>query len=430
MPRTPSAAAPKAPTQPKAAIATPVARTKRLRIDLALQGGGSHGAFTWGVLDRLLEDQRFEIAGVSGASAGAMNAVALAAGLMAGGREGARTALRRFWHRVADASPFSQLQDSPLGALFGPDNPWLKPWVAPLQQFGQYLGSQLSPYQLNPLNLNPLRDILADTIDFEAVRACDRTQLFIAATQVATGELRIFRQEEITADMVLASACLPMLFQAVEIDGEAYWDGGYAGNPVLMPLIGETDADDLLLVQINPRERSERPTQAADILERINEITFNASLLKELRSIALLPLIAETDADDLLLVQINPSRRDTLPTTAEGIMDRAGEVTFNASLLKELRTIGLIKEVLADAGRPDCAYRRPLFRRIDDMRLHRLDAGAELAPFTASSKTQTNRAFLQQLHDIGHQAADAWLAEHGQHLGHRATFILPTDLTA
>ena len=376
MPRTPSAAAPKAPTQPKAAIATPVARTKRLRIDLALQGGGSHGAFTWGVLDRLLEDQRFEIAGVSGASAGAMNAVALAAGLMAGGREGARTALRRFWHRVADASPFSQLQDSPLGALFGPDNPWLKPWVAPLQQFGQYLGSQLSPYQLNPLNLNPLRDILADTIDFEAVRACDRTQLFIAATQVATGELRIFRQEEITADMVLASACLPLLFQAVEIDGEAYWDGGYAGNP------------------------------------------------------ALLPLIAETDADDLLLVQINPSRRDTLPTTAEGIMDRAGEVTFNASLLKELRTIGLIKEVLADAGRPDCAYRRPLFRRIDDMRLHRLDAGAELAPFTASSKTQTNRAFLQQLHDIGHQAADAWLAEHGQHLGHRATFILPTELTA
>ena len=376
MPRTPSAAAPKAPTQPKAAIATPVARTKRLRIDLALQGGGSHGAFTWGVLDRLLEDQRFEIAGVSGASAGAMNAVALAAGLMAGGREGARTALRRFWHRVADASPFSQLQDSPLGALFGPDNPWLKPWVAPLQQFGEFLGSQLSPYQLNPLNLNPLRDILADTIDFEAVRACDRTQLFIAATQVATGELRIFRQQEITADMVLASACLPLLFQAVEIDGAAYWDGGYAGNP------------------------------------------------------ALLPLIAETDADDLLLVQINPSRRNTLPTSAEDIMDRTREVTFNASLLKELRTIGLIKEVLADAGRPDCAYRRPLFRRIDDMRLHRLDAGAELAQFSASSKTRTHRAFLQQLHDIGHQAADSWLTEHGRHIGKRATYTLPTELTA
>lgn len=382
MPRTPSASAPKTPAQParsrkaSAAAAPPKRRQKRLRIDLALQGGGSHGAFTWGVLDRLLEDERLEIAGISGTSAGAMNAVALAAGLMEGGREGARAALRRFWHRVADSSPFSQLNDSPLGILFDPENPWIKPWIAPLRQAAQYVGSQLSPYQLNPLNLNPLRDILADTVDFEAVRACDRTQLFIAATQVATGELRIFRQQEITADMVLASACLPLLFQAVKIDGEAYWDGGYAGNP------------------------------------------------------ALLPLIAETDADDLLLVQINPSRRDTLPTSAEDILDRASEVTFNASLIKELRTIGLIKELLADAGRPDCAYRRPLFRRIDDMRLHRLDAEAELSQFGASSKTQTSRAFLQQLHDIGRQAADTWLAEHGRHLGKHSTFTLPPALTA
>ncbi len=369
MPRTPSAPALKKP-------ARAATRRPRLRIDLALQGGGSHGAFTWGVLDRLLEDERLEIAGVSGTSAGAMNAVALAAGLMDDGREGARAALRRFWTRVSDASPFSQLHESPLGALFGPDSPWLKPWIAPLQQAAQYMGSQLSPYQLNPLNLNPLRDILADTVDFEAVRACDRTQLFIAATRVSTGELRIFRQGELTADMVLASACLPLLFQAVEIDGEGYWDGGYAGNP------------------------------------------------------ALLPLIAETDADDLLLVQINPSRRDTLPTSAEDILDRASEVTFNASLIKELRTIGLIKEVLADAGRPDGAYRRPLFRRIDDLRLHRLDAGAGLSQFGASSKTQTNRAFLQQLHDIGRQAADTWLAEHSQHLGQRSTFTLPTELMA
>jgi NTE family protein len=376
MPRTSSVTSPPAtPAAPRTAP-TQAAPQKRLRIDLALQGGGSHGAFTWGVLDRLLEDERLEIAGISGASAGAMNAVALAAGLMAGGREGARTALRRFWSRVADASPFNQLKDGPLGAIFGPSNPWIQPWIAPLQQFGQALGSQLSPYQLNPLNLNPLRDILTDTVDFEAVRCCNRTQLFIAATQVATGELRIFRQSEMTADMVLASACLPLLFQAVEIDSEAYWDGGYAGNP------------------------------------------------------ALLPLIAETDADDLLLVQINPSRRDTLPTSAEDILDRASEVTFNASLLKELRTIGLIKELLADAGRPDCAYHRPLFRRIDDMRLHRLDAGAELALLGASSKTQTNRAFLEQLHALGRQAADDWLAEHGRHLGKRSTFTLPTALTA
>ena len=379
MPRAPSAPTknvPKAAPLTAKTTATPAARQKRLRIDLALQGGGSHGAFTWGVLDRLLEDERLEIAGISGASAGAMNAVALAGGLMEGGRDGARTALRRFWTRVADASPFNQLKDGPLGAIFDPSNPWIQPWIAPLQQFGQALGSQLSPYQLNPLNLNPLRTILAETIDFEAVRACDRTQLFIAATQVSTGELRIFRQSEMTADMVLASACLPLLFQAVEIEGKAYWDGGYAGNP------------------------------------------------------ALLPLIAETDADDLLLVQINPTRRETLPTSTDDILDRASEVTFNASLLKELRTIGLIKEVLADAGRPDCAYRRPLFRRIDDMRLHRLDAGADLAPFSASSKTQTNRTFLEQLQALGRQAADAWLAEHADDLGKRSTFTLPTELTA
>jgi NTE family protein len=344
------------------------ARKSRLRIDLALQGGGSHGAFTWGVLDRLLEDERLEIAGISGASAGAMNAVAVAGGLMEGGRAGARTALNRFWTRVADASPFNRLDDGPLGAIFGPNNPWMKPWIAPLQQLGQYLGSQLSPYQLNPLNLNPLRDILADTVDFEAVRACNLTQLFIAATQVATGELRIFRQSELTADMVLASASLPLLFQAVEIDGQAYWDGGYAGNPVLMPLIGETDADDLLLVQINPRERTELPTQAADILERINEITFNASLLKELRSIALL------------------------------------------------------RQLIADEDQPAHHYRNPLFGRVEALRLHLIDGGALLAPLGAGSKTQTSASFLNELHDMGYAAADRWWHRHRRDLGVRSSY--------
>jgi NTE family protein len=343
------------------------AKKGHLRIDLALQGGGSHGAFTWGVLDRLLEDERLEIAGISGASAGAMNAVAVAAGLMEGGRAGARSALHRFWTRVADASPFSRLDDGPLGAIFGPSNPWMKPWIAPLQQLGQYLGSQLSPYQLNPLNLNPLRDILADTIDFEAVRACDRTHLFIAATRVATGELRIFRQGELTADMVLASACLPLLFQAVEIDGEAYWDGGYAGNPTLQPLIAETDADDLLLVQINPRERTELPTQAADILERVNEITFNASLLKELRSIALL------------------------------------------------------RQLIADEDRPAHHYRNPLFGRVAALRLHLIDGGALLAPLGADSKTQTSASFLNKLHDMGYAAADQWWHRHRRDIGVRTS---------
>lgn len=344
-------------------------------IDLALQGGGSHGAFTWGVLDRLLEDETLEISGISGTSAGAMNAVALAAGLMEGGREGARACLHRFWKRVAESSPFHHLEAGPFGALLGPHNPWLQQFTAPWQQAAQFVGSQLSPYQLNPLNLNPLRDILADTVDFERVRACHRTSLFIAATHVTTGELRVFRQDELTADMVLASACLPLLFQAVDIDGEAYWDGGYAGNPTL------------------------------------------------------LPLIAETAADDLLLVQINPSRRDQVPTQASDILDRASEVTFNASLLKELRTIGLIKELLADAGRPDAAYQRPLFRRVDDLRLHKLDAEDQLSQFGASSKTQTGWAFLSQLHGIGRQAAHDWLALNRQHLGHRSTAELPPALT-
>ena len=279
----------------------PAARPKKQLIDLALQGGGSHGAFTWGVLDRLLEEEWLEISGVSGTSAGAMNAVALAAGLMEGGREGARQCLRRFWEQVASSSPFHHLESNPFAALTGMQNPWMQQWVDQWQQAMRLMGNQFSPYQLNPLNLNPLRDILAQTVDFERVRQCHRTHLFIAATHVATGELRVFRQEELTADMVLASACLPLLFQAVEINGEAYWDGGYAGNPTLLPLIAETPADDLLLVQINPTRRERLPKQAEDILERASEVTFNASLLKELRTIGLIKELlkrVESDAKD------------------------------------------------------------------------------------------------------------------------------------
>lgn len=368
---TPARATPRRASRP----AVRAAAQRHQLIDLALQGGGSHGAFTWGVLDRLLEDETLEISGISGTSAGAMNAVALAAGLMEGGREGARACLRRFWERVAETSPFTHLETGPLGQWVGADNPLLQQFTSTWQQAVRFVGSQFSPYQLNPLNLNPLRDILDQTVDFERVRACHRTQLFIAATHVATGELRVFRQNELTADMVLASACLPLLFQAVEIDGQAYWDGGYAGNPTL------------------------------------------------------LPLIAETPADDLLLVQINPTRREAVPTQADEILDRAGEVTFNASLLKELRTIGLIKELLEDAGRPDSCFRRPLFKRVDDLRLHQLDAGDQLARLGAASKTQTNWSFLSQLHAIGRQAADGWLAQHRRDVGRRSTVALPPSLT-
>ncbi|MDI3511186.1 MAG: hypothetical protein PWQ61_1951 [Betaproteobacteria bacterium] len=343
---------------------------KRQQIDLALQGGGSHGAFTWGVLDRLLQDDSLEIAGVSGTSAGAMNAVALAAGLMEGGRDGARECLGRFWRRVAQTSPFHALEMGPAAALWGPDNPWLAAWTAPWRQAASVLGSQFSPYQLNPLNLNPLRDVLRETVDFDRVCGCNKTQLFIAATQVRTGALRTFRQHELSVDVVLASACLPLLFQAVEIDGEAYWDGGYAGNPTL------------------------------------------------------LPLISESAAQDLLLVQINPSLRDEVPVSAEAILDRINEVTFNASLLKELRSIALLKQLIADEGRPGHHYRNPLFARIDALKVHRVEGGQALAELGAGSKVQTQWPFLSMLFERGAEAADRWLHENRRHIGRRSTLDL------
>ncbi len=345
-------------------------RGARLPIDLALQGGGSHGAYTWGVLDRLLQEERLLITAISGTSAGAMNAVAVAAGLMEGGRQGARAALRRFWTRVGQASPFNLLPPGPLADWLGPRNPWM----APLQAYAEWLGRVYSPYQLNPLNLNPLREILCETVDFERVRGCHKTGLFIAATHVASGRLRIFRQAELTVDMVLASACLPLLFQAVEIGGEAYWDGGYAGNPSLLPLITESPADDLLLVQINPTLREGTPTAAQDILERINEVTFNATLLKELRGIALL------------------------------------------------------KQFVDAEGRPGRHERAPTVERVQRLRVHRLDADAALARLGAGTKTNTNWAFLQELHRIGHAAADRWLHEHGEDLGRRSSLDLLGEL--
>lgn len=342
-------------------------RPALLRLDLALQGGGSHGAFTWGVLDRLLEDEWLEIAGISGTSAGAMNAVALAAGLMENGREGARAALRRFWGRVGELSPFSPQQISGGAPWLDPASPWAAPWLAPMRAYGQWLGAQVSPYQLNPLNLNPLRRILLDAVDFERVRGCHKMRLFIAATRVRTGELRVFEQHELTPDVVLASACLPLLFQAVDIDGEPYWDGGYAGNPALLPLVLSNLADDLLVVQINPREREALPTRAGEILDRINEVTFNASLIRELRS------------------------------------------------------IGTLKELLAAEGWAARRLRSPVFRRLAALRLHRVDGGDALASLGAGSKMRTDPAFLEQLCAQGRAAADGWLQRHRSDLGVRGT---------
>jgi len=253
-------------------------------IDLALQGGGSHGALTWGVLDRILEDDRLQINAMSGTSAGAMNAVVPADGLRNGDRQEAREALRSFWKAVSDAARFSPIQRSlwdRLSGNFSLEN-------SPMYHFFDQMTRVLAPSQFNPLNLNPLRDLLAGTIDFDAVNACQMIKVFVTATNVRTGRGRTFRQGELSVDAVMASACLPFMFQPVKIDGEAYWDGGYIGNPALYPLVDDRGCRDIVIIQINPMRREELPRSARDIMNRVNEITFNAALIKELRTIVAL----------------------------------------------------------------------------------------------------------------------------------------------
>lgn len=342
-------------------------KSRRVKhVDLALQGGGAHGAFTWGVLDRLLQDERIKLDAISGTSAGAMNAVVLADGLMAGGREGARDALRRFWSRISNASGRGPMVPNALGAFFGN-------WPiegSPLRHYLDWLGRSMSPQQFNPFDLNPLRDILASEVDFDRVRCCSKVRLFISATNVRTGQLKEFRQAELSADAVMASACLPLMFRAVEIDGEAYWDGGYLGNP------------------------------------------------------SLLPLIAESPAHDLVLVQINPSRRESVPTTAQDIVDRLDEITFNSSLVKELRSLALLKQLLQQTGGGASGGRPDLFSQIAALRLHRIQDEAALAELGAASKIDTGWPLLSRLHRIGHAAAQAWLDTHFSHLGRRSTMAL------
>lgn len=322
-------------------------------IDLALQGGGSHGAFTWGVLDRLLEEGWLRIEAISGTSAGAMNAAVLASGWIGGGAEGARNALSGYWRRVSDAAAFSPFQRTPFDRLAGR-------WS--LDQSPGYVAMDLmtrlvSPYDLNPMGYNPLKPILAESIDFAAL-AASPIKLFITATNVRTGRARIFRNAEITPDVLLASACLPTMFQAVEIDGEAYWDGGYAGNPTITPLVRESDATDVLLVQINPRERAEIPRSAADILNRLNEISFNSPLMKEIKMIALLRQVAD-------------------PGTGEG------------ARWASMRTHRIMTDMLSELG--------------------------------ASSKLNAEWDFLTLLRDEGRRAAGEFLAAHGQDVGRTST---------
>ena len=259
-------------------------------INLALQGGGAHGAFTWGVLDRLLDEKDVAFEGLSATSAGAMNAAVFAYGLSVGGREGARKALTDYWKRVSDAASLGPLQPSPIDRLLGNH----KLTWSPVFSLLGFVTRVLSPYEFNPSDYNPLREVVEQSIDFEVLKRADcPVKLFLSATNVRTGKVKIFSGTEISASAVMASACVPTMFHAVEIDGEAYWDGGYMGNPALFPLIYNCKSSDIVIVHINPLFRKELPHAAVDILNRINEISFNSSLMREMRAVSFITTLVK-----------------------------------------------------------------------------------------------------------------------------------------
>ena len=335
---------------------------KPKNINLALQGGGAHGAFTWGVLDKFLEDDRLRIDAITGTSAGAMNAVVLASGMQAGGEEGARESLEAFWYAVSRKARFSPVQRSPLDMLLGQ-------WSldhSPSYLFFDVMTRFSSPYEFNPLNANPLRDVVGEIVDFDRVHACSQMKLFIAATNVFTGKIRVFSEKEVTLDAVMASACLPQMFQAVEIDGEPYWDGGYMGNPPLYPLFYATDTPDVVLIQINPLERRKVPKTAREIVNRVNEISFNSTLLRELRAIDFVTRLIE-----------------------EGKLSRQD-------------------------------YTRVFMHRI---------AADELKPMQASSKLNAEWVFLTNLKDLGRKTAEEWLDRHYDDVGNRSTLDLRSEIS-
>jgi len=289
----------------------PFLKPRRPSLNLALQGGGAHGAFTWGVLDALLADGRFDFDGVSGTSAGAMNAICLAQGLMSGGRDGARAALARFWHAVADSSPFPSSGNDASG-----DPPKMPAALKLMLQWTDYL----SPEQLNPLDINPLRDILVEQIDFERLHRENPIRLYIAATHANSGKVRILRNPELSVDAILASACLPTIHRTIEITGEPYWDGGYSANPAVFPLFFECDSADILLVLLTPLHYAETPASAQDIKGRLRELAFNATFLREMRMFAHLRTLVSTSLFPLGRMERRLNRARFHAISAESLM--------------------------------------------------------------------------------------------------------------
>lgn len=333
---------------------------KRKPISLALQGGGALGAYTWGALDRLLEDERIEIKAISGSSAGAMNAVVLADGYHEGGAQGARAQLRRFWEGVAQAGHASPYRRTPTMAFLSAFAPaWARENYMAL--WADLAAKFASPYDFNPLNVNPLKEVLEELVDFERVRACNEIALFIGATNVETGRIRIFTNGELSADHLLASACLPQLFQTVIIDGAPYWDGGYTGNPALFPLFQVEATRDIVIVQINPIERPGIPRSSAQINARVAEINFNANLLNELRA-----------------------------------------VEFVGRMVDEARLPGRYRKML----------------------VHNVSEGMALTPLELGLDLNTDLDFLKGLFEAGRAAATSWIDKHFDALGQRSTVDL------
>ena len=339
-------------------------------INLALQGGGAHGAFAWGVMDKLIEDGRLVFDGISGTSAGSMNAVVYAYGRTTGGPDGAREALEKFWKAVSDAgqrfSIVRQMFQNPF--LSAAQNGFAASAVSPSFEALKFITDSFSPYQLNPTNWNPLLNLLNEQVDFDRLNVCKETKLFLSATNVRSGKVRVFNTNEITASAVMASSCLPHLFQAVEIDGEYYWDGGYMGNPSLFPLFYNTTAGDVLIVHINPIERDKLPQTSPEIYDRVNEVTFNSSLIKELRAVA-----------------------------------------FVQKLLDE----GWLKDEYRD--------------QLRYVRIHSLRADKALADLSAASKFFSEWDFLIMLRDRGRDFAQQWLEENFDAVGKRSTVDLRAE---
>jgi NTE family protein len=326
-------------------------------INIALQGGGAHGAFTWGVLDRLLEEKELHLSGLSGTSAGAMNAAMVVEGYSRDGNAGARELLEHFWLEISKLGMlFSPLQQTPFETASQGFN---LDWSLSYNYF-DLLSRMASPYELNPLNINPLRYVLENCLDIKNLQQCTVIQLFIAATNVYTGQPRIFRCEEITIDVLLASACIPQLFQAVMIEGEPYWDGGYMGNPAIWPLIYNTGTPDVLLIQINPIERREVPIRSHEIANRLNEIT------------------------------------------------------FNSSLIAEIRAINFVKKLIKEDRLPKDKYK--------NIHLHLIASDQVQDGLTASSKMNARWDFFCFLRDSGREAADEWIKKHWNDVGKKTTF--------